>query len=153
MHFRVPRQHQKDRRGDGPHPGVPHCPPEDIAPEELADYDLVGFGSGIFTRSFHPALRGFIEGLAQERGPLRRRSFVFATSGFADAGPHRFFRPLVEALDQKGFETVATFSCRGRDTFLPFKPFGGIRKAHPDAGDLERAQEFAQRLREPAGGQ
>ncbi|MFF1921235.1 flavodoxin family protein [Streptomyces sp. NPDC058221] len=121
--------------------------PQDIAPTEPARYDLVGFGSGIFTRSFHPALRGFIEGLPQEPDEVPRHSFAFATSGFAEAGPQRFFPPLVKALRLKGFETIDTFSCRGWDTFLPFKPFGGIRKGRPDAGDLELARAFAQRLR------
>lgn len=99
--------------------------PGDIDAAQLADYDLVGFGSGIYLRSYHEDLRSFIEALPEER---RSKAFVFATSGFPDKGIHRFSRPLVQLLEQKGFDVVAAFSSRAWDTYFPFKPFGGIRK-------------------------
>ncbi|MFE6857364.1 flavodoxin family protein [Nocardia sp. NPDC057668] len=117
--------------------------PGDIDAAELADHDLVGFGSGIFLGSFHADLRGFIDTLPQRPG----RAFVFATSGFADAGPQRFSRPLVRQLEGRGFEVLDTFSCRAFDTYLPFKLVGGIRKGRPDAADLAAARTFAEGLR------
>jgi len=50
-------------------------------------------------------------------------------------------------LEQKGFDVVAAFSSRAWDTYLPFKPFGGIRKGRPNADDLESARMFAEMLR------
>ena len=66
---------------------------------------------------------------------------------FPDKGIHRFSRPLVQLLEQKGFDVVAAFSSRAWDTYLPFKPFGGIRKGRPNADDLESARTFAEVLR------
>ncbi|QBS43617.1 flavodoxin family protein [Nocardia sp. CS682] len=111
---------------------------------ELAGYDLVGFGSGIFLGSFHAQLREFVESLPQEP---RRAAFVFASSGFPDAGMQRFSRPMVRLLEQKGFEVADTFSCRAFDTYAPFKLVGGIRKGRPDATDLAAARTFAEGLR------
>ncbi|MEU7145953.1 flavodoxin family protein [Nocardia sp. NPDC046473] len=118
--------------------------PDQIDPAELADYDLVGFGSGIFLGAFHAQLREFVESLPQEP---RRKAFVFATSGFPEARFQRFSRPLVKLLEQKGFEVTGTFSCRAFDTFAPFKPVGGIKKNRPNGADLAAARSFAERLR------
>ncbi|MFI1917010.1 flavodoxin family protein [Nocardia sp. NPDC020380] len=119
--------------------------PEQLDPAELDSYDLVGFGSGIFLGQFHSQLRDFVRSLP----PARRRSaFVFATSGFADAGFQRFSRPMVALLEQQGFEVADTFSCRAFDTYLPFKPVGGIRKGRPNAVDLDSARIFAEGLRD-----
>ncbi|MFC9895781.1 flavodoxin family protein [Nocardia sp. NPDC127579] len=111
---------------------------------ELDGYDLVGFGSGIFLGSFHADLREFVRTLPQVSGT---KAFVFATSGFPDAGLQRFSRPMVEALGHKGFDVVGTYSCRAFDTYLPFKPVGGIRKGRPNAEDLAQARSWAEGLR------
>lgn len=118
--------------------------PDQLDPADLADYDLVGFGSGIFLGSFHIQLREFIESLPQEP---RRKAFVYATSGLPEARFQRFSRPLVNLLQQKGFEVTGTFSCRAFDTYAPFKLVGGIRKDRPNGADLAAARLFAERLR------
>ncbi|MGO1057449.1 flavodoxin family protein [Crossiella sp. CA198] len=118
--------------------------PDQVDPAALADYDLVGFGSGIFLGSFHPRLREFVQALPARR---RRHAFVFATSGFPEAGFQRFSRPLTTLLRDKGFAVADTFSCRGFDTWLPFKLVGGVRKGRPDAADLLAARKFADGLR------
>ncbi|MDG4859643.1 flavodoxin family protein [Streptomyces sp. T-3] len=127
---------------------APVVAPEQVDMTELSGYDLVGFGSGIFMGSFHAQLREFVRSLPQQQGC---KAFVLATSGFPDAGLQRFSRPLVRRLEEKGFEVVDTFSCRGLDTYLPFKPVGGIRKGRPDANDLEAARTFAEGLRDRIG--
>ncbi|WP_328603170.1 flavodoxin family protein [Amycolatopsis sp. NBC_00345] len=127
---------------------APVIAPDQVDLAELATCDLVGFGSGIFLGSFHSQLREFVRSLPEER---RSKAFVFATSGFPEARFQRFSRPLVRLLEQKGFEVVDTFSCRALDTYLPFKPIGGIRKGRPDAADLEAARSFAERLRARTG--
>ncbi|MFG3053329.1 flavodoxin [Kitasatospora sp. NPDC048239] len=114
-----------------------------VEPEEaggVEGYDLVGFGSGIFSQRFHPRLRGFVSSLPRQQG--RGRAFVFATSGLP--GPR--FAPMERLLTGRGFEVAGTFSCRGFDTWAPFRLVGGIRKGRPDAGDLAAAREFAQGL-------
>ncbi|MFJ9850202.1 flavodoxin family protein [Streptomyces sp. NPDC101150] len=128
---------------------APVVAPEQVDMEELSDCDLVGFGSGIFSMAFHPRLRQFVESLPKEE---RGKAFVFATSGFPEARFRPYTRPVARVLGQKGFDVVDTFSCRAWDTWLPFKPVGGIRKGRPDAADLEAARTFAEGLRGRIGG-
>ncbi|RMI33418.1 flavodoxin family protein [Nocardia stercoris] len=118
--------------------------PADIQASDLTGYDLVGFGSGIFTGHFHQELREFVRSLPSGQAGA---AFVFATSGFPDSGLTRFSRPLVKLVEEKGFRVIGTFSCRAFDTFAPFAIAGGIRKGRPDATDLDAARTFATTLR------
>ncbi|WP_329389568.1 flavodoxin family protein [Streptomyces sp. NBC_01351] len=118
--------------------------PEEADPRELADADLVGFGSGVFHGRLHPRLTGFVTALPAGRG----RAFVFATSGLPEIPPAPFTRPLVRLLEGKGFEVTGSFSCRAFDTWAPFKLVGGINKQRPDTADLAAARAFAERLRQ-----
>lgn len=122
--------------------------PEEADPAELADADLVGFGSGVFYGRLHPRLTDFARALPTGRGG---RAFVFATSGLPSLPPAPFTRPLVRLLEGKGFEVGAPFICRAWDTWAPFKLVGGLNKQRPDAGDLAAARAFAERLREGRG--
>ncbi|MCF3102199.1 flavodoxin family protein [Streptomyces roseoverticillatus] len=122
--------------------------PDQADMAELSTCDLVGFGSGIFLGKFHPRLRQFVRSLPQVE---RRGAFVFATSGLPEPRLRPFTRPLVRVLAQKGWEVNDTFSCRGFDTWLPFKLVGGINKGRPGAPDLEAARTFAEGLRARTG--
>nr|WP_067539278.1 flavodoxin family protein [Nocardia crassostreae] len=122
--------------------------PADITAADLSSYDLVGFGSGIFLSKFHAELKDFVQYLPEGQ---RGKAFVFASRGFKDSGPTAFSGPLVELLQEKGFEVVGNFSSRALDTFWPFKIVGGIKKGHPDAADLASAHEFAIELRARIG--
>ncbi|MFG2843544.1 flavodoxin family protein [Kitasatospora sp. NPDC048296] len=127
---------------------APVVEPEQLDPAELAAYDLVGFGSGIFTGSFHPRLRGFVRSIPPA---TPRRAFVFATSGLPEPRFRSFTRSLVRLLEPKGFEVVDTFTARGYDTWLPFRLVGGINRHRPDADDLAAARVFAEGLRPRPG--
>ncbi|MBA9043625.1 MULTISPECIES: flavodoxin family protein [Streptomyces] len=117
--------------------------PEEADPTELADADLVGFGSGVFHGRLHPALMSFVRALPAGRG----RAFVFATSGLPEIPLMSFTRPLVRLLEGKGFAVDGSFSCRAFDTWTPFKLVGGINKQRPHTGDLAAARAFAGQLR------
>ena len=127
---------------------APVVEPEQLDPAELADCDLVGFGSGIFSGKFHPRLLRFVESLPEGE---RRRAFVLATSGLPELPFRPFTRPLARLLEQKGFEVGDAFSCRAFDTWLPFKLVGGLNRARPGAGDLAAARAFAERLQAQLG--
>lgn len=120
--------------------------PEQADPAELADADLVGFGSGVFYAKLHPALTGFAGSLPSGGG----RAFVFATSGLPETPLTRFTRPLIRLLGSKGFtvdgSAAGSFSCRAFDTWAPFKVVGGINKHRPNAADVAAARAFAARL-------
>ncbi|MBF6330350.1 flavodoxin family protein [Nocardia transvalensis] len=122
--------------------------PEEVDIAELATYDLVGFGSGIFNMAFHPRLRQFIQSLPEGQ---RQRAFVFNTSGFPEPPFRRYIRSLTRLLSRKGFEVVDTFSCRAFDTWLPLMVVGGVQKGRPNAADLEAARTFAEGLRTRIG--
>ncbi|MEE1782898.1 flavodoxin family protein [Streptomyces sp. SP17BM10] len=122
---------------------APVVAPEEVDVADLSAYDLVGFGSGIFSGRCHPRLRRFVSALP-EGG--RGKAFVFTTSGLPEPGFRPFTGPLVRRLERKGFAVSDTFSCRGFDTWLPFKLVGGISKARPNADDLAAAHAFAEGL-------
>ncbi|MFI7357592.1 flavodoxin family protein [Streptomyces avidinii] len=116
--------------------------PQEVSAAEPAGYDLVGFGSGVFSQRMHPDLLGFVRALPASPG----RAFVFATSGLPELALAPFTRPLVRLLEGKGFEVEATFTCRAFDTWAPFKLVGGINRRRPDEGDLTAARAFAKAL-------
>ena len=117
--------------------------PELVDPATLGNYDIVGFGSGIFGSTHHPRLRGYIESLPHVSGTP---AFTFCTSGFGRSQSRPWQASLDDVLRGKGFEVVGSFACRGYDTWLPLRLVGGINKGHPDANDLAQARAFAQRI-------
>ena len=75
-----------------------------------------------------------------------RPAFVFCTSGSAEPGMLPYTRRFQDLLARKGYDVVGSFSCRGFDSWLPLKIFGGLNKGKPDAADLDRARTFAREL-------
>jgi flavodoxin len=118
--------------------------PEAVDVDKLGEYDLIGFGSGIYFMAVHRQLRDLVTRLPHVHGV---RAFTFFTSG---AAPIPFMKPdkwLRDQLEAKGFEVLDSFSCRGLDTVGPFGLLGGINKGRPDGRDLDLAAVFAKRLR------
>jgi flavodoxin len=113
--------------------------PERVDPRSVGEYDVVGFGSGIYMFSHHPRLRRFVEQLPQGHGT---RAFVFATAGLGRAQHLPWQRPLESVLREKGYDVVGSFACRGWDTSAAARLVGGIDEGHPDAADLTRAFRF-----------
>ncbi|AYF77442.1 flavodoxin [Nocardia yunnanensis] len=113
--------------------------PEAVSAPDLDDYDLVGFGSGIFTQRFHPRLRDFVRALPKQP---RGKAFVYVTSGF----PPQIW-PMTRLVRRAGFEVVDTLSVRAFDTWAPLRLVGGVNKGKPDAADLAAAADFAAGLR------
>jgi flavodoxin len=124
--------------------------PERVDPEALGEYDVVGFGSGVYYMTDHPRLRRLVEQLPQVDGT---RAFVFSTSGQGRSQRRPWQQPLESLLRDKGYDVVGSFACRGWDAWLPLKLVGGLNKGHPDSTDLTRAYEFAERIaaRVPVG--
>jgi flavodoxin len=120
--------------------------PEDVDLATISDYDLVGFGSGIYFMAFHPRLRQLIGSISQV---ANRKAFVFSTSGSSEPPLFGYTRRLEGQLAAKGYDVVGSFSCRGFDTWLPLRLFGGINKGKPDSADLDRARMFARTLVDP----
>jgi flavodoxin len=127
--------------------------PQEIEPHELAEYDLVGFGSGIYGEKHHRALFDLVDRLPQAND---KKSFIFSTCGIPAFGmteevvAQNHLR-LRERLQSKGYVIVDEFGCVGFNTNSFLKLFGGINKGRPNAQDLERAEEFAQNLKSAEG--
>jgi flavodoxin len=119
--------------------------PEQVALDRLGDYDLVGFGSGIYGFAVHPRLTALVGRLVPVAG---QKAFVFATYGSPEPRFWSATSAIARRLTAKGFDVVGSFSCRGFDTWLPLRLVGGLNKGHADDRDLARAAAFAERLRD-----
>jgi len=108
--------------------------------DDLKNYDLVGFGSGIYYGKIHKNMKKFIKTIENVN---QQKSFVFTTSGRAKDG---FTEKFKELLISKGFDVISSFSCKGFDTFGPLKLIGGINKGKPNEEDIANAQNFANSL-------
>jgi len=113
---------------------------EEAKPEELVNYDLIGFGSGIYFGKFHDSILKFIDSLPDMAG---KKAFVFSTHGSPAKGHNKEF---IKILTQKNFKVLGDYECQGFDTYGPFGLIGGLAKGHPNDDDLKKAAEFAEKL-------
>ncbi len=109
--------------------------------EELEEYDLIGFGSGIYSGRHHEDLLN----LADRLSITTKKAFIFSTSGVKSA---KFHSLLIEKLQAKGYIIVGEFSCKGFNTNSFLKLFGGMNKGKPNDEDLKHAEEFAMNLKQ-----
>jgi len=117
--------------------------PTQTDPNNLANYDLVGFGSGVYFGKLGKDLLDFADKIPQVTG---KKAFIFSTSGRGGKAGSKFHQPLREKLQSKGFTVVGEFHCPGFDTWGPFKIVGGANKGRPNADDLTQAETFAQSM-------
>lgn len=126
--------------------GADLVPVNQAAVAMVEQYDLIGFGSGIYFGKHHKSLLNFVDRLPPTRN---KKAFVFSTSGQKRMPLiHDFSKPLREKLQQKSFEILGEFSCRGYDTFGALRLIGGINKGRPNTNDLKRAEDFGKALKE-----
>jgi flavodoxin len=119
--------------------------PQEVTPEELQDYNLVGFGSGIYGGKHHQALLDLAGRLPRVTG---RNAFIFSTSAITGkAKVEKDHSLLREKLQSRGYVIVDEFSCKGFNTNSFLKLFGGMNKGRPNAEDLRHAEEFAMNLK------
>jgi flavodoxin len=112
----------------------------------LEQYDLIGFGSGIYFGKHHRSLLDFADKLPVVRD---KKVFIFSTSGLRRIPlVHDFNKPLRKKLQRKGFDIIAEFSCRGLDTYRAAGLVGGVNKGRPNADDLKQAEDFARGLKD-----
>ncbi len=107
----------------------------------LEGYDCIGFASGIYGFAFQKAVADFARQYLPDGKPV---FFVYTYGGAKGTGAG----VLAEIAREKDCPILGEFSCRGYDTFGPFKLVGGISKGHPDAKDLARARQFYREVRD-----
>jgi flavodoxin len=123
--------------------------PQQVDPGDLVDYDLIGFGSGIYSATFHPSLLDLADRLPQVTGT---KAFIFSTYGAPAALVGREFveknhSQIREKLEAKGYTVIGEFGCAGWNTNSFLKYFGGLNKGRPNAEDFRHAEEFARDLK------
>jgi flavodoxin len=109
---------------------------DEVSPEELPGYDLIGIGSGIYAGKYHKDLFRLLEKIPR----LEKEVFLFHTAGGPD---EKYDKPMKELLISKGGRVVGEFRCPGGAGFLGFT---WANKGHPDEKDLEDARVFAKGL-------
>ncbi len=112
-----------------------------VNPEIIKNYDIIGFGSGIYFGKHHKSLFRFLDKISK----TNKKAFIFSTAGFPFL-KSIFHEELRDKLKNKGFEIVGEFCCKGYHTYGIFKLFGGLNKNHPNEEDIKKAKEFAKNI-------
>ena len=107
----------------------------------LEEYDCVGFASGIYFGKFQESVLSF----ARQYLPAGKPVFFVYTYGGTKGSSTK---ALADIAREKSGPVLGEFSCRGYDTFGPFKLVGGIAKGRPNARDLEKARKFYRALQQ-----
>jgi flavodoxin len=106
----------------------------------IIDYDLIGFGSGIYYGKPNKDLVEFIDNLPPVKN---RKAFVFTTSG---KGNPDYTSKLAVKVSNNGFKVIGEYSCKAFDAWGPLKLIGGINKGRPNSDDIKEAQNFIKNL-------
>ncbi len=111
----------------------------------IDNYDLIGFGSGVYKESMSQQLYTYVEELNLKGKDV----FVFSTSG---AGMGFYNKKLVNLLKSKGARNKGSFACKGsfvsRD-FSDNRIFEIMSKfavGHPNDKDLCKAEKFIEKV-------
>ena len=115
--------------------------PLEISNNELTEYSLIGFGSGIDSGKHYKELLDFVD---KQPSVDNKRCFIFSTSAIQGkekvAKDHALIK---EKLQSKGYEIVGEFSCKGFNTNSFLKYIGGINRNRPNDEDIQNAEKFA----------
>lgn len=119
--------------------------PGQFKAEELQEYDLVGFGSGIYSAKHNKSLLEIADSLPEVNN---KKAFLFSTAGISgESKKIKDHKALREKLELKGCIIVDEFQCKGFNTNSFLRFFGGMNKGRPNVKDLKDAEEFALNLK------
>lgn len=111
----------------------------------LDNYNLIGFGSGVYKESMSSQLFSCAKGLDLKG----KNVFVFSTSGI---GMRFYNKKLIDLLNSNGAKCNGSFACKGSfvsKEFSNFKLFEFISKfaeGHPNGKDIEKAEKFIENV-------
>ncbi|MEA5094298.1 MAG: flavodoxin domain-containing protein [Sedimentibacter saalensis] len=112
---------------------------KDYNENDVNNYDLVGFGSGVYNQKMHPSIFKAIE----KSNLQNKNTFVFSTSA---VGIKKYNNDAIKLLLDKNAKVVGSFSCRGFFTTKILDIFGGTAKGHPNNVDFQNAEKFAEKI-------
>jgi flavodoxin len=115
---------------------------KDVNKDIIKEYDLIGFGSGIYYYKPHKKLRKFVESIDNVEN---KKAFHFSTSGDG-----KYNEWLNKNLSKKGFEVMGEFHCKG---YYAYSIKGiisrkGLNKEKPNKEDFKNAINFSESLKE-----
>ena len=108
---------------------------QECTEKELTAYDLIAFASGIAFGKFYEKIRRFSE----ENLPKGKKVVFIYTCG-RDSG--KYLDSMRRLADDRECEVLGAYSCKGFDTYGPFKLIGGTNKHHPNEAEITGAVEF-----------
>ncbi len=111
--------------------------------DDIHDYDLIGFASGIYFGKFHKSVIKF----AERNLPEDKKVFFIYTCGSKKKSYTKLIR---QAAEKKNANILGTYGCRGYDTFGPFKLVGGLAVGHPNRAETAGASAFYRKVKEKA---
>ncbi|MDF2909042.1 MAG: flavodoxin [Herbinix sp.] len=112
---------------------------------QIDNYDLIGFGSGVYKESMAPQIFSCVEQLNLKN----KGSFVFSTSG---AGMKYYNNKLIKLLEVKGASCKGSFACKGSfvsSDFSENKIFDFMSRfalGHPNDKDFSKADKFIKKI-------
>ena len=116
-------------------------PATEITETYLHDFNLIGFGAGIDSGKHYKELLEFVKTVS----PVENKPcFIFSTS--AVQGERKVYKDhttVRNLLLEKGYNVLGEFSCKGFNTNVFLKYFGGMNRNRPNSDDLRNAEEFA----------
>lgn len=113
----------------------------DINDINIENYNLIGFGSGVYRESLSPKLFKLVDKLNLKD----KNVFAFSTSG---VGMKFYNNRLIKLLKSKGAINKGSFACKGSFVAKEFtnkKVFdimGKLSQGHPNDKDIKKAEEF-----------
>jgi ferredoxin len=114
---------------------------QDVEPQDLADYDLIGLGSPVMMQKELGNVTLFIteSGLKSVDG---KHGFAFCTHG---ALPSLYLARVVPLMEQRGLTIIGWNDWFG-SVFFPDVPKPYFTDGHPDEIDLEEAEDFGREM-------
>ncbi|WP_139902794.1 flavodoxin domain-containing protein [Clostridium thermarum] len=112
---------------------------------KIEDYDLIGFGSGVYKEDLAPQLYKWVEKMNLKD----KKVFVFSTSG---VGFTYYNKKLIRILKSKGASCKGSFACKGSFVSREFsdkKIFEFMSKfaeGHPNYRDYRKAEKFIDKV-------
>lgn len=112
---------------------------------DISDYDLIGFGSGVYQETLSPKLYKLVNKLNVQGKSV----FIFSTSG---VGMTFYNKKLINLLESKGAINKGSFACKGgfvAKDFTNVKIFDFMSKlsqGHPNEKDFLMAEKFIEKV-------
>ncbi len=103
---------------------------------DIKNYDIVGFGSGIYAGKHDKRILKFVQSLSENEA----FTFVISTSGGEDYDDNN--KALINILKKKNKTVLGVFSCKALDKFFILRFTGGLNKGLPSENDYKNAKNF-----------